>query len=52
MIGDLSASLLKRNFGVKDFGKLIPGQGGIMDTFDSCIFVLAVLGAALKFVNM
>lgn len=52
MLGDLSASLLKRNFGVKDFGKLMPGHGGVMDRFDSCIFVFPVLAAALKFVNM
>ncbi len=52
MLGDLSASLLKRNFGVKDFGKIMPGHGGIMDRFDSCIFVLPVLSAAIKFINM
>lgn len=39
MFGDLIASLIKRNFGVKDFGKLIPGHGGIMDRFDSVLFV-------------
>lgn len=52
MLGDLSASLLKRNFGVKDFGKIMPGHGGIMDRFDSCIFVLPALAAAIKFINM
>lgn len=52
MLGDLSASLLKRNFGIKDFGKIMPGHGGIMDRFDSCIFVIPVLAAAIKFVNM
>lgn len=40
MMGDLSASVLKRNFGVKDFGKLFPGHGGVMDRFDSSLFTL------------
>ncbi len=39
MVGDLSASVLKRNLGIKDYSKLIPGHGGIMDRFDSCTFV-------------
>ena len=43
MLGDLSASVIKRNYGAKDFGKLIPGHGGVMDRFDSCLFVLPVL---------
>ncbi len=52
MLGDLSASLLKRNFGVKDFGNIMPGHGGIMDRFDSCIFVIPALAAGIKFINM
>lgn len=43
MFGDLSASVIKRNYGAKDFGKLIPGHGGVMDRFDSCLFVLPTL---------
>lgn len=43
MFGDLSASAVKRNYGVKDFGNLIPGHGGIMDRFDSCLFVFPAL---------
>lgn len=37
MAGDLAASAIKRNKGIKDYGKLIPGHGGIMDRFDSVI---------------
>ncbi len=37
-VGDLAASAIKRNFNIKDYGKLIPGHGGIMDRFDSVIF--------------
>jgi len=42
MMGDLSASVLKRNFGVKDFGKIFPGHGGVVDRFDSSMFTLPV----------
>ena len=37
MVGDLAASAIKRNMEIKDYGKLIPGHGGIMDRFDSVI---------------
>ena len=37
-IGDLAASAVKRNFGIKDYGKCIPGHGGVLDRFDSVIF--------------
>ncbi len=38
-IGDLTASILKRNVGIKDFGKIFPGHGGVMDRLDSILFV-------------
>lgn len=37
MVGDLAASAIKRNHNIKDYGRLIPGHGGIMDRFDSMI---------------
>lgn len=43
MVGDLAASAIKRNHGIKDYGKLIPGHGGIMDRFDSVIFTAPVI---------
>lgn len=48
MIGDLAASAIKRNHDIKDYGKLIPGHGGIMDRFDSVIFVAPVIWILLQ----
>ena len=43
MVGDLAASAIKRNQGIKDYGKLIPGHGGILDRFDSVIFTAPII---------
>lgn len=48
-VGDLAASAVKRQHGIKDYGKIIPGHGGILDRFDSVIvtapmiYILAVV---------
>jgi len=43
MVGDLAASAIKRNHEIKDYGKLIPGHGGIMDRFDSVIVTAPII---------
>lgn len=40
MIGDMAASIIKRQHGIKDFGNIMPGHGGIVDRFDSVLMVL------------
>ena len=42
-VGDLAASAIKRNHEIKDYGKLIPGHGGVMDRFDSVLFTAPVI---------
>lgn len=48
MCGDLAASVIKRNFGVKDFGTLLPEHGGAMDRVDSFLFSMPAVYIILK----
>lgn len=48
-VGDLAASAIKRNHQIKDYGKLIPGHGGILDRFDSMLFTAPAIFFAVTF---
>lgn len=51
-VGDLSASMVKRQIGFKDYGKIMPGHGGLMDRFDSVLFVLPTFFAFIALDDM
>lgn len=50
-VGDLSFSLIKREFGIKDYGHLFLEHGGVLDRFDSVLFVAPVVELVLNFVQ-
>ncbi len=51
-IGDLCMSVVKREQGIKDYGKLFPGHGGMMDRFDSILAVASVLAVICSLVTL
>lgn len=50
MLGDLAASAIKRQYGIKDFGNIMPGHGGVIDRFDSVLMVVPAIYILAKII--
>lgn len=50
MVGDISASYIKRAVGIKDYGNIMPGHGGVLDRFDSVLLIAPVYYTVLSLI--